>query len=173
MGHAGGMFITELTGPAERIGAILRERGETGGVAEGSAGGLISAALLAVPGASAYYLGGAVVYTIAARRLIGISDADMKGMRAASEPYALLLARRVRERHEAVWGLSETGAAGPTGNRYGDPAGHAWVAVAGPSGATRHVLTGSDGRTANMVAFTAAALGLFAEVLEAAPPSPA
>src|SRR6187399_2990839 len=106
---------------AEKIAARLIERKETIAVAEGSAGGLISAALLAVPGASAYFLGGAIVYTVAARRaLADITDEDMKGIRAASEPYALLLARRIRDKHGATWGLSETGAAGPTGNRYGD-----------------------------------------------------
>src|SRR5690242_1945586 len=123
---------------AEKIAARLIARREKIAVAEGSAGGLISAALLAVPGASSYFLGGAIVYTLAARRgLVAISDADMKGIRPASEAYALLLARRVRDRHAegdaSVWGLSETGAAGPTGNRYGDPAGHTCIGLAGPA----------------------------------------
>src|SRR5215470_14681032 len=110
---------------ATQIAAHLKDRQETIAVAESSAGGLISAALLAVPGASAYFLGGAVVYTRQARRaLVGIPDDAMKGIRSASEPYAQLLARTVREQHGATWGLSETGATGPTGNRYGDPAGH-------------------------------------------------
>jgi PncC family amidohydrolase len=150
---------------AEKIAARLIARNEKIAVAEGSAGGLISAALLAVPGASAYYLGGAVVYTIAARRLIGISDADMKGIRAASEPYALLLARRVRERHEAVWGLSETGAAGPTGNRYGDPAGHTCIGIAGPVERAVTLRTGSADRQANMRAFALRGLELLAEAV--------
>src|SRR5262245_44820713 len=122
---------------AEKIAARLIARGEKITVAEGSAGGLISASLLAVPGASSYFLGGAVIYTVAARRgVAGFSDEDMKGIRAGSEPYALLLARKVRDRHGAdgtVWGLSETGAAaGPTGNRYGDPAGHTCIGLVGP-----------------------------------------
>jgi PncC family amidohydrolase len=152
---------------AEKIAARLIARNEKIAVAEGSAGGLISAALLAVPGASAYYLGGAVVYTIAARRLIGISDADMKGIRAASEPYALLLARRVRERHEAVWGLSETGAAGPTGNRYGDPAGHTCIGIVGPVDRAVTLRTGSADRHANMRAFALRGLELLAEAVNA------
>lgn len=152
---------------SEKVAARLIARKETVAVGEGSAGGLISAALLAVPGASAYFLGGAVVYTIAARRLVGITDADLKGMRAASEPYALLLAQRMRERHGATWGLSETGAAGPIGNRYGDPAGHTCLGVAGPSERAITLRTGSADRQANMRAFSARALELLAEAIGA------
>lgn len=152
---------------SEKIAARLIARKETIAVGEGSAGGLISAALLAVPGASAYFLGGAVVYTIAARRLIGITDADLKGIRAASEPYALMLAQRVRERHGATWGLSETGAAGPTGNRYGDPAGHTCIGVAGPAERAITLRTGSADRQANMRAFSVRALELLAETIGA------
>jgi len=152
---------------AEKIGARLIARKEKIAIAEGSAGGLISAALLAVPGASAYFLGGNIVYTIAARRLVGISDEDMKGVRAASEPYALLLARRVRDNHGAAWGLSETGAAGPTGNRYGDPAGHTCVGIVGPSERAVTLRTGSADRQTNMRAFALRALEVLAETLDA------
>src|SRR5882672_10591374 len=115
------------------VGTLLKERKQTLGVAESSAGGLINAALVAVPGASAYYLGGAIVYTLAGRKaLLGIEPEDMTNMRSASEPFARLLARRVRSNLGATWGLSETGASGPTGNRYGDSAGHACIAVSGP-----------------------------------------
>ncbi len=155
---------------AEKIAVRLIARKEKIAVGEGSAGGLVSAALLAVPGASAYFLGGAVVYTIAARRgLVAISDDDMKGIRAASEPYALLLARRVRDRHAAgdasVWGLSETGAAGPTGNRYGDPAGHTCIGLVGPVERAVTLRTNSADRHANMRAFAARALQLLAEAV--------
>jgi PncC family amidohydrolase len=151
---------------AEKIAARLIERKETVAIAEGSAGGLISAALLAVPGASAYFVGGAVVYTGAARgAFTGISLDDMKaqGIRPASEPYAALLAKRIRERLETTWALAEAGAAGPTGNRYGDPAGHTCIAVAGPSQQTFTLRTGSSDRRANMRAFALRALELFAE----------
>mgnify|MGYP001359696284 FL=1 len=158
----------EMLLPAARaIGERLKARGETVAVAESSAGGLISAALLAIPGASAYFLGGAVVYTRASRAgLLGITDADMAGMRSSSEPYALLLARTVRARMGADWGFAETGAAGPSGNRYGDAAGHACLAV---SGAVERVITletGARGREANMRAFAAALFRLAAEALE-------
>jgi PncC family amidohydrolase len=152
---------------AEKIGARLKARAETIAVAESSTGGLISAALLAVPGASAYFLGGAIVYTRQARRsLVAIPDEAMAGIRSASEPYAALLARTVRERHGATWGLSETGATGPTGNRYGDPAGHTCIAIAGPSERALTFNTGSADRRANMGAFAATALGTLLEAIE-------
>ena len=153
---------------AEKIAARLIARRETIAVAEGSAGGLISAALLTVPGASAYFLGGAVVYTGAARTgLVGISVADMAGLRPASESYAALLAERLRERLGATWGLAEAGAAGPSGNRYGDPAGHTCVAIAGPAAQAATLRTGSADRRTNMEAFAARALELLAQELGA------
>ena len=154
--------------PAARaIGARLKARGETVAVAESSAGGLVAASLLAVPGASAYFLGGAVAYTKQARAaLLGITDAEMTGLRSSSEPYALLLARTVRARLGADWGFAETGAAGPAGNRYGDAAGHSCLAVVGP-GIERVVTleTGAADRAANMRAFADALLRLAGEAL--------
>jgi len=153
---------------AEKIAARLIERKETIAVAEGSAGGLISAALLAVPGASAYFVGGAVVYTGTARNVLaGIGADDMKGIRPASEPYAALLARQMCKQLNTVWGLAEAGAAGPSGNRYGDPAGHTCIAVAGPMARAITLRTGSDDRRANMFAFAQRALELLAEQLGA------
>jgi PncC family amidohydrolase len=147
----------------------LKARGETIAVAESSTGGLISAALLSVPGASAYFLGGAVVYTRQARRaLVSIPDAAMAGIRSASEPYAQLLARTVREQHGATWGLAETGATGPTGNRYGDPAGHTCIALAGPSERVLTLETGSAERQDNMHAFAAKALETLLEAVVSA-----
>jgi nicotinamide-nucleotide amidase len=155
---------------ADKIAARLIERKETVAVAEGSAGGLISAALLSVPGASAYFVGGAVVYTGAARGAfadISLDDMKAKGIRAASEPYATLLAQHVRERLDTTWALAEAGAAGPSGNRYGDPAGHTCIAVAGPSPRAFTLRTGSSDRRANMRAFAARALEIFAEQIGA------
>lgn len=123
------MLTPELIQSAQHLASVLRDRGETVAVAEGSSGGLVSAALLSIPGASAYFVGGTVK--------VG-----------------------------STWGIGEAGAAGPA-NPYGDPAGHSWLAVDGPRSATRNVLTGLDDRLDNMVAFTAAALQLFTEVLEA------
>ena len=152
-----------------KAGALLKERGETIAVAESSAGGLIAASLLSVPGASAYFLGGGVVYTAAARQaLVGISQHEMdeRGLHGAMEPYAVLLAERLKACHGAVWGLAETGASGPLGNRYGDPAGHTALAISGPYSGTRIFQTGSGDRVANMWAFAVAAFSLLAEALE-------
>lgn len=159
----------ELDAAAGRVAALLIARRETVAVAESSAGGLIAAALLAVPGASAYFLGGAVVYTAVAREaLLGITPAAMGGMRSASEPYAALLARTLRTRFGADWGLAETGAAGPTGNRYGDAAGHTCLAVSGGSDTVRTLETGAADRAANMRVFATAALRLLEEALTGA-----
>jgi nicotinamide-nucleotide amidase len=151
---------------AETIAQRLIARRETIAVAESSTGGLIAAALLAVPGASAYFLGGAVVYTKSSRAaLLGIGDVEMHGLRPATEVYALLIARRVQERHGAIWGIGETGATGPSGNRYGDPAGHTCIAVAGPVERAITLRTGGADRLANMNAFAKRALELLVEVI--------
>jgi nicotinamide-nucleotide amidase len=156
----------DLLARAERAALRLKDRRETIAVAEGSTGGLISAALLAVPGASAYFLGGAVIYTQVARRaLLNIPDYAMAGLRASTEVYALLLARTARERFGATWALAESGAAGPTGNRYGDAAGHSCIAVVGATERAITIETGSADRAANMRAFTAAALDLMVAAL--------
>ena len=146
---------------AERAGTLLKARGETIAIAESSSGGLLSAALLAVPGASAYFLGGAVVYTAKARmRLLKIPREAVSGMRSASEPYALLLARTARERFASSWALSETGAAGPSGNPYGDLPGHSCIALAGPVERVITLETGKTDRVENMCDFARAALDL-------------
>jgi nicotinamide-nucleotide amidase len=153
--------MNELDALSRSIATILKERKETIAVAESSAGGLISAALLSVGGASAYFLGGGVIYTQAARRgLLRVPDDAVKGIRSSSEPYALLKARTIRELLGATWGLAETGATGPTGNRYGDSAGHACIAVAGPVERALTLETGHGDREKNMWAFAKRALEL-------------
>lgn len=158
--------MQDLLPRAERISRLLKDRGETIVVAESSTGGLISAALLAMPGASAYFLGGAIVYTLAARKaLMDLGDISALGLRAASEPYARLLAQTARSRFSSTWALAESGATGPTGNRYGDAAGHCCLAVAGPVECAVTLETGSSDRVANMRTFSAAALDLLAQAL--------
>jgi nicotinamide-nucleotide amidase len=150
-----------------QIAQALKARGQTLAVVESSAGGLINAALVAVPGASAYYLGGCIVYTLASREgLLGLSAREVSGIRSASEPYASLIAERVRAKLGATWGLSETGASGPSGNRYGDAAGHACFAVRGPVEAVVTLETRSADRQANMRAFTRHALELLLACIE-------
>jgi len=159
--------MQDLLPLAERAGALLKRRKETIAIAESSSGGLLSAALLAVPGASAYFLGGAVVYTAKARVLLmDLPRESVAGMRSASEPYALLLARTARDRFSATWGLSETGAAGPTGNPYGDAPGHTCIALAGPVEIAATIETGDPDRAANMRAFAKAALEILLKEIE-------
>jgi nicotinamide-nucleotide amidase len=159
-------MMNELLPIAEKVAAALIAGKATIVVAESSTGGLMSAALLAVPGASAYFLGGAVVYTRQSRRLlVDIPDAALEGMRPATEAYALLLARSVREQFSSTWSLAETGATGPTGNRYGDAAGHSCLAIAGAVERAITLETGSADRQANMRAFAAAGLNLLLDHL--------
>ena len=144
----------------------MHELNETVGMAESSSGGLVAAALLATPGASRCVVGGAVVYTGTARAaLLGITPAAMEGLQPATEPYAALLARSVRLQLGTTWGIGETGAAGPTGNRYGDPPGHCCVAVFGLHEIRRTVATGAADRRLNMHAFALAALTLLHDAL--------
>lgn len=158
--------MQDLFSLAERIAERLKARRETVAIAESSTGGLISAALLAMPGASAYFVGGSVIYTRFARgAFLDIPDPLPDGMRASTEPYASLLARTVRVRCGSSWGLGETGAAGPTGNRYGDPPGHTCLAIEGPSVRTLTLETGIAGRADNMRRFALAGLELLAELL--------
>jgi nicotinamide-nucleotide amidase len=159
-------IMQDLVRRATQLAALLKQRGETIGIAESSTGGMISAALLAVPGASAYFIGGAVVYTKAARRaLLGVFDEAMTGMRPSTEAYALLVARTARARFATTWAIGETGATGPTGNSYGDAAGHSCIAITGAAERAITLETGSADRFANMSAFTAAAIDLMMQVV--------
>jgi PncC family amidohydrolase len=160
-------LVPDIVALAEMIADRLKARRETIAIAESSTGGLIAAALLAVPGASVYFLGGAVAYTRQSKRLLlGIDDAELDRVRSATEPHALLLARRARAQFAATWGLAETGATGPTGNRYGDAAGHTCLAIAGPIERVTTLETGSSERVANMRTFAGAALDLLASSIE-------
>jgi nicotinamide-nucleotide amidase len=151
--------MKDLVPLAEQAAALLQAKRQTIAVAESSTGGLISAALLAVPGASAYFLGGAVVYTGQARSvLLDVPASALAGMRPATEAYARLVARHTQQRFSSSWALAETGATGPTGNRYSDPAGHSCIAVAGPVEEAVTLETGSADRLANMQAFAETAL---------------
>jgi len=163
-------MIQELLPQAERIAARLKARGDTIGVAESSTAGVLSAVLLAVPGASAYFMGGAVVYTRASRtELLRVTEAElaaMAGITPSTEPYALLFARKIKERLSTTWAVGETGTAGPTGSRYGHAAGHSCIAVIGPAGERAITIeTGKSDRIDNMRAFSVAALDLLEKCL--------
>lgn len=158
--------MPDLTSLAASVGALLKEKQHTIAVSESSCGGLISAALVAVPGASAYYQGGTVIYTQTARQgILAITEAEMSGMRASTEPYAMLTARKLHARLGTTWVLSETGASGPTGNRYGDNAGHACFAVVGPVERSMTLETAERDREANMWAFAKTALAFLEQCM--------
>ena len=174
--------FADLVSAATTVATTLRERGERVAVSESAAGGLINAALVAVPGASDFYIGGMVVYTGAGRYVLAGDEPPPDAMRGATEEFARYQAAQVARRYRATWGIGETGATGPAGNPYGDPAGHGWVAVAHIAGPTldvetagapdrspsginvgvRRLATGSDDRAANMMRFALAALELAA-----------
>ncbi len=159
--------MKDLLPLAEKIGASLKQRKETIAIAESSAGGLIAASLLSVPGASTYFLGGAVVYTRKSmQELVGLTEESFKGMRGLTEATALILARGARERLSSTWGIAEIGAAGPTGSRYGDAAGTTCIAVVGPAERAAVIRTGNTDRVANMRAFADGALRLLEESLK-------
>jgi PncC family amidohydrolase len=160
-------MLQDLLPQAERIAAKLKARGETISIAESSTAGMVSAALLAVPGASAYFMGGAVVYTRTSRtELLRVTEADLAGITPSTEVYALLFARKIRERLGTTWSLGETGTAGPTGSRYGHNAGHSCVAVIGPAGEQSITIeTGKSDRVDNMRTFSIEALALLEKAL--------
>jgi len=158
---------TKILRLANLAADLLIESNHTIGIAESSSGGLIAAHLLAIPGASRYFMGGSVIYTRAAQRnLLGVNDEQMEGLRASTEQYASLNAKTIRELLGTTWGLSETGATGPTGNRYGDSAGHSCIGVSGPLSRTKTLETAVEQREENMVSFTKASLALLIECLE-------
>lgn len=164
-----GIFET-LAPVGQKAGALLAERGETVAVIDGATGGLISASLISMPGATRFFQGSGVVYTLQSRELLlGLSPEELKGMRSATEVYALLQARAVRKQFGADWGLAETGSAGPGNHPMGVPNGVSAIAVVGPDGQahSRIVRTDSDARASNMGAFAGAALELLIEALEA------
>ena len=151
---------------AETIATMLKDRRENIAVAESTTGGLISAALLSVPGASQYFIGGAVVYTLKARRaMLDVPDSAFAGIKSVTEEGSMILARAARTRFAVTWSIAEIGASGPTGNRYGDKAGHSCIAVAGPTERSITLETGIPDRIANMRTFSAAALNLLIQTM--------
>jgi nicotinamide-nucleotide amidase len=162
--------MQDLLPLAEKIAVMLKDRRENVAVAESTTGGLVSAALLSVAGASAYFIAGAVVYTLKARReMLGLPDSAFAGIKSVTEEGAMILARAARTRFAVTWSIAEVGASGPTGNRYGDAAGHSCIAVAGPVERSITVETGSPDRLANMRTFGTAALNLLIQCISAGP----
>ncbi|NKB98653.1 MAG: nicotinamide-nucleotide amidohydrolase family protein [Pseudomonadales bacterium] len=161
--------MPELTPLAQSVAEKLKRREETISITESSTGGLISAALLAIPGASAYFMGGSVVYTLPSRKkILGITRADVEGMEPLTSEMVSAFAQKARAQLETAWAIAELGVAGPTGARYGHPPGLSVLAIDGPVQLTKLVETGSADREENMWAFTQAALELLDEALSQA-----
>ena len=161
--------MPDLNSTAASVGELLKGKGQNIAVSESSCGGLLSGCLVSIPGASAYYVGGVVCYTRTAQKgLLQVPDETMSNIRASTEEYALRNARIVRQALGTTWALSETGASGPTGNRYGDASGHACIAVVGPVERSITVETGSTDREANMWAFAQAAFELLKQCINEA-----
>ncbi|MGB7180975.1 MAG: CinA family protein [Burkholderiaceae bacterium] len=161
---------TQLTEAGEAVAQLLRQNKQTVAVAESSTGGLISASLLSIPGASEYFLGGSVVYTMQSRKaLLGVRRNDVEGLEPLTREMAAKFAEIARLQMGTTWGLAELGAAGPTGTRYGHPPGISVVAVDGPVKTSIMVETGSQDREENMWVFTRRALALLAEAIESKP----
>lgn len=161
--------MQSLTTRTAAIAEKLKARGDTICVAESSAGGLISSSLLAVPGASAYFLGSTVIYTHEARRaLLQVPDEALKGITPSSDQYVLILARALHERMGTTWCIGESGATGPTGS-YKNAPGHAALCVVGPVEKSIILETADDDRQRNMWIFADKALELFEQALEEAP----
>ena len=156
-------LLRDLHPQALRIAGALRSRGEKVAVADGATGGLIAASLLTVPGALDFFVGGGVVYSLRARDvLFALPREAYRGMRGASEDYAALQARAIRDNFGAEWGLAESGSVGGSNHPTGAPAGRSVAAIAGPDGLERTapIETASDDRIANMADFTRNAIDL-------------
>lgn len=159
--------MASLSTHTDPIAVLLKQRSETIGVAESSTGGLISASLLAVPGASAYFLGGTVIYTNRARnKLLGIEKNLLDQQKPMTEAYVTLCAQTIKKQLNATWGLAELGATGPAATPYGHDPGLCVLAVVGPLTMVRRLETNSDDREANMRIFMEGAFDLLNEALQ-------
>tara|TARA_A100001037_G_C15144557_1_gene635570 strand:+ start:25 stop:513 length:489 start_codon:yes stop_codon:yes gene_type:complete len=158
----------ELFKHAEIIGENLKKSSKTVSVAETSAGGLISSSLLSVAGASSYFLGGGVLYTYESRhKMLSVEDSYFDGLRPSTEEYAIRLAYAIQKHLGSDYAISESGASGPNGNRYGDSPGHCCIAVASIDDVKCITIeTGSGDRSDNMEVFAKSALNLFQQILQ-------
>ena len=158
--------MKELSKLCEPIADRLKANKQTISVSESSTGGLISAALLSIPGASAYYKGGSVIYTLASRKIfLNLSKQDVEGLEPMTESMALRFAEKTKEVLDSDWAIAELGIAGPTGSPYGVDPGTSVVAISGPSDNFVRIETGNTDRESNMMDFTKSALQLLSRTL--------
>ena len=158
--------MKELSKLCEPIADRLKANKQTISVSESSTGGLISAALLSISGASAYYKGGSVIYTLASRKIfLNLSKQDVEGLEPMTESMALRFAEKTKEVLDSDWAIAELGIAGPTGSPYGVDPGTSVVAISGPSDNFVRIETGNTDRESNMMDFTKSALQLLSRTL--------
>ena len=167
-GPAAMSFITiEQMSLAKDIAPILTGNNETLSVAESSAGGLISACLLSIPGASSFFVGGSVLYSYKIRReLVGMGKEEHRIYGGSTPELILEMAQRFRNRIGTDWVIGEGGAAGPSKSPYGHNAGYTALAIAGPISRTKSIETGKSDRIENMSEFATALLSFFLDVLK-------
>ncbi len=147
--------------------AQIQARGETLAVAESMTGGLLASRLTAIPGASQAFLGGATVYSVAAKAaLLGLEPAWLNEVGTVSEACARAMAEAVRQRLQATWALAVCGNAGP-GAEGGAPVGAVFVALAGPDGTTVRTPVLAGDRVELQLRSTAVALDLLRRALAA------
>jgi nicotinamide-nucleotide amidase len=143
------------------VGALLRERGATLAIAESCTGGLLSSRITDVAGSSAYFLGGGVCYTAALKTAVaGVDPALIHEHGEVSEPVAVALAKGIRERCGATYGIGVTGIAGPSGGTPEKPVGTVHIAVAGPASVEHRKMFWPTGRALFKLFATQSALDL-------------
>ena len=151
----------------DAILAELIQRGETLAVAESMTGGLLASRLTAIPGASAAFLGGATVYSVAAKAALLGLDPDWLGrVGTVSEACATALAEAVRQCLHSTWSLGICGNAGP-GAEGGAPLGSVFIGLSGPHGTTVKPITMAGDRAEIQLRATALALDLLRRAISA------
>ncbi len=158
-GEVSALRLAEVFPDSAMAGELLRSRGWTVAVAESCTGGLLGAALTAVPGSSAYVLGGVIAYDNAVKTgVLNVDTTLLAQHGAVSEEVASAMARGARQLLGADVGVGITGVGGPGAEEGGKPAGLVYVAVAGPTGERAVRLDEDRGREGNRAAAVAAAL---------------
>jgi nicotinamide-nucleotide amidase len=161
-----------MTGMTPQVAAAaavhsLVDRRETLATAESLTGGWVAATIVEIPGVSAVFRGGLVVYATELKHSLAGVPEELLTERGPVDPdVALALAAGARERCGADWGVSTTGVAGPD-PQDGKPVGLVYVAVAGPSGSTVRELRLTGSRAEIRSGSVAAVLDLLTERLQA------
>lgn len=154
---------------ARRVIERLAARGETIAVAESLTGGMLAAALVDVPGASAVLRGGVVAYATDLKHgLLGVDEDLLRDRGPVDGEVARQMAEGVRARLGATIGVATTGVAGPE-PQGGHPPGEVWIGIASASAASAEPFAFTGDRAAVRAATVAAALERVLGVLRGSP----